>query len=564
MNARLGQESAGDRRWYFHPRTNRNGELLRDTAQECCMDITNTRFRKKESKMWTHLSDGTLRKGQLDFILIRQKWRNSLKNTEAFNTFQSVGSDHRMVGCWVKLSFRSSKKPARREHYDYSTLRTNAALQSQFAVEVRNRFSCLTEEGDTVTERYQKFVESIGASSEALLPKKARRRRTDPSSDPRVDTARSDLFLAKDRYHQDPCEENREEVARRKDCLRTAYVEVEEEILKSKIRKVEEAADRCKNKESWNLVNEITGRTRVLQGDTLAPYLFIIVIDYIMTVTMEEFDSEPGFTIRPARSRRVGAEKLADLEFADDVALCSDTIEEAQVLLERLEAAANTVGLNMNTPKTKLMTVNGEESDKLTNSTGSEIEQVSDFIYLGSWVAASDKDFEVRKAKAWAACHKMKKVWSSGMRRNLKVRLFIATVESILLYGSETWTLTESMKKRVDGCYTRMLRMALNIDWRWGLTNKEVYGSLPRVTMKIQERRMRLAGHIQRHPELAAHQVLLWEPSHGNRSRGRPAFTYVDCLRKDTGLQDVKEIGGLMADRLLWRQRIDTRTLKPP
>ncbi|KAL5269182.1 hypothetical protein ACHWQZ_G002866 [Mnemiopsis leidyi] len=302
----------------------------------------------------------------------------------------------------------------------------------------------------------------------------------------------------------------------------------------------------------------------VLQGDTLAPYLFIIVIDYIMTVTMEEFDSEPGFTIRPARSRRVGAEKLADLEFADDVALCSDTIEEAQVLLERLEAAANTVGLNINTSKTKFMTVNGEESDKLTNSTGSEIEQVSDFIYLGSWVAASDKDFEVRKAKAWAACHKMKKVWSSGMRRNLKVRLFIATVESILLYGSETWTLTESMKKRVDGCYTRMLRMALNIDWRWGLTNKEVYGSLPRVTMKIQERRMRLAGHIHRHPELAAHQVLLWEPSHGNRSRGRPAFTYVDCLRKDTGLQDVKEIGGLMADRLLWRQRIDTRTLKPP
>ncbi|KAL5258249.1 hypothetical protein ACHWQZ_G013025 [Mnemiopsis leidyi] len=60
MNARLGQESAGDRRWYFHPCTNRIGELLRDTAQECCMDITNTRFR----------FDGTLRKGQLDFILI--------------------------------------------------------------------------------------------------------------------------------------------------------------------------------------------------------------------------------------------------------------------------------------------------------------------------------------------------------------------------------------------------------------------------------------------------------------------------------------------------------------
>ena len=204
-----------------------------------------------------------------------------------------------------------------------------------------------------------------------------------------------------------------------------------------------------------------------------------------MTVTMEGFESEPGFTIRPARSRRVKAEKLADLEFADDIALCSDTIEEAQVLLERLEAAANTVGLKMNTSKTKFMTVNEDESSSLTSSSGSELEHVTDFVYLGSWVAASERDFKVRKAKAWAACHKMKKVWNSGMRRNLKVRLFIATVESILLYGSETWTLTESMKKRVDGCYTRMLRMALNIDWRWGLTNKEVYGSLPIVTMKI-------------------------------------------------------------------------------
>ena len=144
------------------------------------------------------------------------------------------------------------------------------------------------------------------------------------------------------------------------------------------------------------------------------------------------------------------------------------------------------------------------------------------------------------------------------MRMNLKVRLFVATVESILLYGSETWTLTETLKKKIDGCYTRMLRMALNVDWRLHLTNREVYGKLPRVTMKIQERRMRLAGHIHRHPELTAHQVLLWEPSHGTRGRIRPALTYVDCLRQDTGLTDVGEIGGLMADRLLWRQRIDT------
>ena len=99
---------------------------------------------------------------------------------------------------------------------------------------------------------------------------------------------------------------------------------------------------------------------------------------------------------------------------------------------------------------------------------------------LGAWIATTERDQRVRKAKAWAACHKQKKMWKSDLRRGLKIRLFVATVESILLYGSETWTLTESLKKRIDGCYTRMLRMTLNVDWKQRKTNKEVYGNLPR------------------------------------------------------------------------------------
>ena len=56
----------------------------------------------------------------------------------------------------------------------------------------------------------------------------------------------------------------------------------------------------------------------VLQGYTLAPYLFIIVIDYIMTVTIDDDKLDSGFTLRPARSRRIGAEEIADIEFADN------------------------------------------------------------------------------------------------------------------------------------------------------------------------------------------------------------------------------------------------------
>ncbi len=183
MNARIGKNNEDDPRWYFHTRTNRNGELLRDTALECDMEISNFRFRKKANKMWTHLSDGTLTKGQIDYILIRRKWKNSLKNTEAYNTFQSLGSDHRVVVSKIKVSFRKSKRPEKRVHYDYSALKVDVELQERYALEVQNRFSCLGEEGDA-TETYGKLVEAIDATNNILLPKKARQRKIDPASDP--------------------------------------------------------------------------------------------------------------------------------------------------------------------------------------------------------------------------------------------------------------------------------------------------------------------------------------------------------------------------------------------
>ena len=165
--------------------------------------------------------------------------------------------------------------------------------------------------------------------------------------------------------------------------------------------------------------------------------------------------------IRPARSRRIAAEKIADVKFEDDIAL---VIERTKLLLDRLEKAALSVELAMNDTNTKFMTLNmTEEASSLDNCSGNQLEKVTDFVYnLGAWIATTERDLRVREAKAWAACHKLKKMWKSDLRRGLKIRLFVATVESILLYGSETWTLTESLKKCIDGCYTRMLRMALN------------------------------------------------------------------------------------------------------
>ena len=166
-------------------------------------------------------------------------------------------------------------------------------------------------------------------------------------------------------------------------------------------------------------------------------------------------------------------------------------------------------------------------------------------------------DFEIRKALAWSACHKLDKIWTSKLSRPIKIKLFTATVESVLLYGCEAWTLTVALKKKLDGCYTRLLRKVLNISWKKHPTKQMLYQNLPPVSSKVRKRRMRLAGHCIRHPEEISHKLVLWEATEGSRSRGAPRRTFIDNLLEDTGLTNTNELRMAMGDRTYWRSFIN-------
>ena len=81
------------------------------------------------------------------------------------------------------------------------------------------------------------------------------------------------------------------------------------------------------------------------------------------------------------------------------------------------------------------------------------------------------------------------------------------------------------------------------------------------------QRRLKLAGHSQHHPELVAQKVILWQPIHGHSKKERHKFkyTFIDGLRDDTGLKDAKEIGVLIQHRELWRKLSNNiREIKHP
>ena len=87
----------------MHTATNRNGKLLHELAVEKHLIIGNTSFQKGLGKLWTHISHGGY-KSQIDNIIIRENWRNSLLNAESYNSFSSIGSDHRIMSVRIRLS----------------------------------------------------------------------------------------------------------------------------------------------------------------------------------------------------------------------------------------------------------------------------------------------------------------------------------------------------------------------------------------------------------------------------------------------------------------------------
>ena len=71
-------------------------------------------------------------------------------------------------------------------------------------------------------------------------------------------------------------------------------------------------------------------RAGVLQRDALAPHLFAIVFYYTMRQALKAHGNPVGFTVEPRKSRRHPPIIVSNLDFANDMALILNHIDETQ------------------------------------------------------------------------------------------------------------------------------------------------------------------------------------------------------------------------------------------
>ena len=289
----------------------------------------------------------------------------------------------------------------------------------------------------------------------------------------------------------------------------------------------------------------------VLQGGTLAAYLFIICLDYELRTSIDKI-RENGFELSKKRSRRYLAKTITDADYADDIAILANTSNQAETLLNTFERASAGIGLHANAHKTEYMCFN--QTGDIFTLDGTSLKLEDKFTYIESRVSSTEQDIDTRLTKAWTAIEKLSIIWKSNLTDKMKHSFFQAAAVSILMYGCTTWTLTKRLEKKLDGNYTRILRAILNKFWRQNPTRHQLYCYLPPITKTIQVRRTRHARHCWRSRDELISDILLWTPTF-DRAKAGPARTYIQQLCEDTGCSP-EDSPVVMNDREKWRERV--------
>ncbi|VDP74225.1 unnamed protein product [Schistosoma mattheei] len=204
------------------------------------------------------------------------------------------------------------------------------------------------------------------------------------------------------------------------------------------------------------LANSFEVKIDVRQGCLLSPFLFLLVIDWIIKTSTSEGKHRIQWT---------SMMQLDDLDFTDDLALLPHMQQQMQEMTSVVEASA-AVRLNIHIGKSKILRHNTACTNPITID-GEDLEDVKTFTYLGSIIdehGGSDSVVMAQIGNARAAYLQLKNICNSKqLPTNTKVMIFNTNVKTVLLYGAETWRTTKAIIHKIqvfiDSCLCKILRI---------------------------------------------------------------------------------------------------------
>ena len=266
FNAQLNAEN--NKSFSFHDQTNRNGELFLEFAVENQLLVLNTKFQKRPGKLWTfQYANG--RKAQLDYILINRKWKNSCTNCEAYNSFSSVISDHRIVSGHIRLSLRANNRKLNTSPpYLWKSLVHDRNVRDRYTIQVRNRFDILETENivDDPNTTYENFIKAHQEAASSCVPLKPKKRKRVPWESQAIQDQREKIRSSAARKNDKPTPQNVTKFNREKQKMTRIYRNELETYIQDKIDTISQLSENKQSSMAWDTINEITGRKRTSQA----------------------------------------------------------------------------------------------------------------------------------------------------------------------------------------------------------------------------------------------------------------------------------------------------------
>ena len=193
------------------------------------------------------------------------------------------------------------------------------------------------------------------------------------------------------------------------------------------------------------------------------------------------------------------------------------------------------------------MKINIDKCKVLTSSQnhitiqGNDIDNINDFVFLGSSVPNVKTDIDRRIALASTAFGRLRNsVWNKrNISLKLKMRLFRALILPIAIYASETWVLTTKEENKLNVFEMRCLRSIIGVSRRDRIRNVDIRRmtqSEKTIVEVIKIKRLKWFGHVCRKPNTSLVYQSFKQDFPNKRPRGRPPKRWSDHIRDDTRL----------------------------
>lgn len=305
------------------------------------------------------------------------------------------------------------------------------------------------------------------------------------------------------------------------------------------------------------MTEEFATHKGLWQGDALSCLLFNLALEKV--IRESEIDTRGT----------IFNKSIQLLAYADDIDIIGRSERVVREAFSKLEIAAKKMGLTVNEGKTKyLQTGRTQGKEKHITIHEYKFENVTQFKYLGTIITNDNSvtvDINSRIKMANKCYYGLKKqLQSRFLSIKTKCRLYKTLIRPVLLYGSESWTLSKENIERLMVFEKKVLRKVygpVNEEGTWRIRyNTELYNLYndANIIKVIKANRLRWLGHLYRmDDDSPCKKVTLTDPFYTVRKVGRPATRWLDDVEKDLKSIGVSRWKNEARDRTRWRRIIE-------